>query len=81
MLKAHLRLEGIKDGFEAVKTNWASTTARPAPRLSPGQAWNGWRRHVALVMLAFAMVAAIRRQANTAAPQKSSLRMIRKNRH
>jgi hypothetical protein len=32
-------------------------------------------------MLAFAMMAAIRRQANTAAPPKSSLRMFRKNRH
>jgi len=31
-------------------------------------------------MLAFAMLAAIRRTANTAAPPKSSLRMIRKNR-
>jgi hypothetical protein len=32
-------------------------------------------------MLAFAMMAAIRRQANTPAPPKSSLRMIRKSRH
>jgi hypothetical protein len=32
-------------------------------------------------MLAFAMLTAIRRQANTAAPPKSSLRMIRKSRH
>jgi len=35
------------------------------------RSWHGWRRHVSLVMLAFAMMAAIRRRANMAAPPKS----------
>ena len=44
------------------------------------RSWHGWHRHVSLVMLAFAMLAAIRRQTNTPTPPKSSLRMIRKSR-
>ena len=43
------------------------------------RSWHGWHRHVSLVMLAFAMLVAIRRQANTAAPPKSCLRMIRRS--
>jgi SRSO17 transposase len=43
------------------------------------RSWHGWHRHVSLAMLAFAMLAAVRRQANTLAPPKSSLRMIRRS--
>jgi len=32
--------------------------------------WHGWHRHVSLVMLAFAMMAAIRHRANQAPPLK-----------
>jgi SRSO17 transposase len=32
--------------------------------------WHGWHRHVSLVMLAFAMMAAIRHQANSTTPKK-----------
>ena len=32
------------------------------------RSWHGWHRHVSLVMLAFAMMAAIRRQANNNTP-------------
>ena len=38
------------------------------------RSWHGWHRHVALVMLAFAMLAAIRHYANVASPQKSHAR-------
>src|SRR6476661_6339646 len=64
----------IEDSFETAKNELGLDH-------NETRSWHGWHRHVALVMLAFAMMAAIRRQANTAAPQKGSLRMIRKNRH
>src|ERR1019366_6640911 len=38
------------------------------------RSWHGWHRHVSLVMLAFAMMAAIRRQANNTPPPKTSRR-------
>ena len=38
------------------------------------RSWHGWNRHVSLVMLAFAMMAVIRRRANTAAPPKTNLK-------
>src|SRR6478672_3490714 len=44
------------------------------------RSWHGWHRHVSLVMLAFAMLAAIRLKANMPAPPKSSLPMIRRSR-
>jgi SRSO17 transposase len=36
------------------------------------RSWHGRHRHVSLVMLAFAILAAIRKQANQPAPKKSS---------
>jgi len=63
----------IEDGFETAKNELGLDH-------NETRSWHGWHRHVSLVMLAFAMLAAIRRTANTAAPPKSSLRMIRKNR-
>jgi hypothetical protein len=36
------------------------------------RSWHGWHRHVSLVMLAFAMIAAIRHQANRPIPKKPS---------
>jgi SRSO17 transposase len=35
------------------------------------RSWHGWHRHVSLVMLAFAMMAAIRHQANRQIPKKT----------
>lgn len=35
------------------------------------RSWHGWHRHVALVMLAFAMTAAIRHHANVHTPPKT----------
>jgi SRSO17 transposase len=63
----------IEDSFETAKNELGLDH-------NETRSWHGWHRHVSLVMLAFAMLAAIRRQANTAAPQKSSLTMIRKSR-
>ena len=62
----------IEDSFETAKNELGLDH-------NETRSWHGWHRHVSLVMLAFAMLAAIRRQANTAAPPKSSLRMIRRS--
>jgi len=62
----------IEDGFETAKNELGLDH-------NETRSWHGWHRHVSLVMLAFAMLAAIRRQANTAAPPKNSLRMIRRS--
>jgi SRSO17 transposase len=63
----------IEDGFETAKNELGLDH-------NETRSWHGWHRHVSLVMLAFAMLAAIRRKANTSAPPKSSLTMIRKSR-
>jgi SRSO17 transposase len=63
----------IEDGFETAKNELGLNH-------NETRSWHGWHRHVSLVMLAFAMLAAIRRKANTPAPPKSSLTMIRKSR-
>ena len=63
----------IEDGFETAKNELGLDH-------NETRSWHGWHRHVSLVMLAFAMLAAIRRKANTSAPPKSSLPMIRKSR-
>jgi SRSO17 transposase len=63
----------IEDGFETAKNELGLDH-------NETRSWHGWHRHVSLVMLAFAMLAAIRCQANTPVPPKSSLTMIRKSR-
>src|SRR5436305_4205543 len=63
----------IEDGFETAKNELGLDH-------NETRSWHGWHRHVSLVMLAFAMLAAIRRQANTPAPPKSSLPMLRTSR-
>src|SRR3954464_13821710 len=62
----------IEDGFETAKNELGLDH-------NETRSWHGWHRHVSLVMLAFAMLAAIRCKANTTAPPKRSLQMIRKN--
>src|SRR5690242_18561793 len=64
----------IEDGFETAKNELGLDH-------NETRSWHGWHRHVSLVMLAFAMLAAIRHKTNTGAPPKSSLTMIRKSRH
>lgn len=55
------RVEGarwaIEDAFETAKTELGLDH-------NETRSWHGWHRHVSLVMLAFAMLAAVRRRAN-----------------
>jgi SRSO17 transposase len=57
-----VRVEGrrwaIEDAFETAKTELGLTH-------NETRSWPGWHRHVSLVMLALAMMAAVRRHANS----------------
>ena len=54
----------IEDGFETAKNEFGLDH-------NETRSWHGWHRHVSLVMLAFAMMAAIRHQANHPIPPKT----------
>jgi SRSO17 transposase len=54
----------IEDSFETTKNELGLDH-------NETRSWHGWHRHVSLVMLAFAMMAAIRHRANTTTPQKT----------
>jgi SRSO17 transposase len=54
----------IEDSFETAKNELGLDH-------NETRSWHGWHRHVALVMLAFAMLAAIRHQANAMTPPKT----------
>ena len=60
----------IEDSFETAKNEFGLDH-------NETRSWQGWHRHVSLVMLAFAMMAAIRHRAN-AAPLKKTLPRLRK---
>ena len=62
----------IEDSFETTKNELGLDH-------NETRSWHGWHRHVSLVMLAFAMMAAIRYQANQAPPPKR-MRMPRRRR-
>src|SRR5690349_3140433 len=72
-----VKIEGhrwaIEDGFETAKTELGLDH-------NETRSWHGWHRHVSLVMLAFAMLAAIRRRANAAAPPKTLIGLARTRR-
>jgi SRSO17 transposase len=55
----------IEDSFETAKNELGLDH-------NETRSWHGWHRHVSLVMLAFAMMAAIRQQANKPAPKKTN---------
>ena len=63
-----VRVEGhrwaIEDSFETAKNELGLDH-------NETRSWHGWHRHVSLVMLAFAMMATIRHQANISPPQKT----------
>ena len=61
----------IEDSFETAKNELGLDH-------NETRSWHGWHRHVSLVMLAFAMMAAIRHRANTAPPPKTMRRTRRK---
>ncbi len=63
----------IEDSFEAAKNELGLDH-------NETRSWHGWHRHVSLVMLAFAMMAAIRHKAN-AVPLKKTLPRLPKKRH
>jgi SRSO17 transposase len=62
-----VKIEGhrwaIEDSFETAKKELGLDH-------NETRSWHGWHRHVSLVMLAFAMVAAIQHRANAATPPK-----------
>ena len=60
----------IEDAFETTKTELGLDH-------NETRSWHGWHRHVSLVMLAFAMMAAVRHHANTIAPPKTTSRARR----
>jgi SRSO17 transposase len=66
-----VRVEGhrwaIEDSFETAKNELGLDH-------NETRSWHGWYRHVSLVMLAFAMMATIRHQANVTAPPKMNPR-------
>jgi SRSO17 transposase len=57
----------IEDSFEATKNELGLDH-------NETRSWHGWRRHVSLVMLAFAMMASIRVHANEMAPPPKTMR-------
>jgi SRSO17 transposase len=61
----------IEDSFETAKNEFGLDH-------NETRSWHGWHRHVSLVMLAFAMMAAIRHQANRQIPKKTK-QMIARN--
>lgn len=74
-IDALVRIEGhrwaIEDSFETAKNELGLDH-------NETRSWHGWNRHVSLVMLAFAMMAAIRHKANQYTPPK---RMRTQNRN
>ena len=58
----------IEDSFETAKNELGLDH-------NESRSWHGWHRHVSLVMLAFAMMAAIRHHANAAPPKKTLPRL------
>jgi SRSO17 transposase len=63
----------IEDAFETAKTELGLDH-------NETRSWHGWHRHVSLVMLAFAMLAVIRRHANASTPPKIPIRLARTRR-
>jgi SRSO17 transposase len=70
--KTLVKVEGhrwaIEDSFETAKNELGLDH-------NETRSWHGWHRHVSLVMLAFAMLAAIRHHANATTPQKTKRRV------
>jgi SRSO17 transposase len=71
-IKTLVKVEGhrwaIEDSFETAKNELGLDH-------NETRSWHGWHRHVSLVMLAFAMMAAIRHHANAAPPPKTKRRV------
>jgi SRSO17 transposase len=67
-IKTLVSVEGhrwaIEDSFETAKNEFGLDH-------NESRSWHGWHRHVSLVILAFAMMAAIQHQANKPEPKKT----------
>ena len=63
----------IEDAFETAKNELGLDH-------NETRSWHGWHRHVSLVMLAFAMLAAIRLRANAPPPPKTLINLTRTRR-
>ena len=63
----------IEDAFETAKNELGLDH-------NETRSWHGWHRHVSLVMLAYAMMARVRLNANQAAPPKTAPRLPRTRR-
>jgi SRSO17 transposase len=61
----------IEDSFETAKNEFGLDH-------NESRSWHGWHRHVSLVLLAFAMMAAIRHRANPTPPKKTKRRTTAK---
>jgi SRSO17 transposase len=61
----------IEDSYETAKNEFGLDH-------NESRSWHGWHRHVSLVMLAFAMMAAIRHRANPQPPKKTERRTTAK---
>jgi SRSO17 transposase len=63
-----VRVEGarwrVEEGFETTKNELGLDH-------NESRSWHGWHRHVSLVMLAYAVMAAVRYQANATTPKKT----------
>ena len=58
----------IEDAFETAKTELGLAH-------NETRSWHGWHRHVSLVMLAFALMAAVRHHAHQRPPPKTKGRV------
>lgn len=71
-IEALVKVEGhrwaIEDSFETAKNELGLDH-------NETRSWHGWHRHVSLVMMAFAMMAAIRRRANAVSVPKKLLKI------
>ena len=76
MREPWVKVEGhrwaIEDGFETAKNELGLDH-------NETRSWHGWHRHVSLVMLTFAMLAAIRCRANAPTPQKIPIRLAQRH--
>jgi SRSO17 transposase len=64
----------IEDSFETAKNEFGLDH-------NESRSWHGWHRHVSLVMLVFAMMAAIRHRANPPPPKKRNAGPRQKPKH
>ncbi len=68
------RLAKIKGHRWAIEDSFETTKNELGLDHNETRSWHGWRRHVSLVMLGFAMMAAIRVHANKAALPPKAMR-------